>query len=252
MSIGLGLHPSLFHEITSNTRRIMKTEPGRFRPTEVAQPNLPETEEVVDPHVERSLKLVEDYFKREFRGGELRTFADELDQIEMTEILFLFRRREEEKGENLYRPLTGERKETLREVIVEYRASLAERKTLGKTRLERGSENGLLELLEDVHKLRDVLLKMRWEWADIFHSFVYRQARQTGQPFHVEAELGTVDASRIGCFFEIPSEIREPFLGKYPELTEACARFQLESYPNLARRLQETEQGLNVHRREHL
>lgn len=219
-----------------------------FQPSEVAKQEPSKAEDAPDPETARLLDSLDRYVNREFREREQLTFSDELDEIEIREALHELRFRYMGSPHELDDKFMAEKQ---REAVIEYHASLADRKRVGETGAEDISEKGLSESLAYIAKLRELLQIIQYDWGGSFLSFLRQRERKENRFIRIEEEFGGVDVSRVEEFFATPDEAREKLLQQYPELAEAYKRFYIDQYPNLQQRLQETKQALDTRTREH-
>lgn len=218
------------------------------QPIENSQQEPPKAESAPDPETARLLSSLDRYVNREFREHEKMTFSDELDEIEIRNALYKLRDKYSSRFHDFGSVSLAEEE---RQAVLAYHSGLAERKKLGETGLERISEDGLSNLLQDINNLREFLWNIRDDWGRSFFAFLRQREKKENRFIRIEEEFGGTDVSRVDQFFATPPEAREQLLQQYPELTEAYERFYIGQYPNLAQRLKEAERALDTHTREH-
>jgi len=219
-----------------------------FQPTET--PRTPEAgnENVPDPETARLLGALERYVNREFREREQMSFSDELDEIEIINALYELRNKHS-SGFHDFGSMSLADEE--RQAVLAYHNNLAERQKLGEATPEKTSEKNLQEFLQDISALQKMSGNIESDWGTSFFAFLRQREMKENRYIRIEEEFGGTNISRIKQFFESPEEARTELLQQYPELTEAYKRFYIGQYPNLQKRLQETEQALDDRTREH-
>ncbi len=205
-------------------------------------------EKVTDTETVRLLNSLDRYVNREFREREELSFNDELDEIEIRNALYELRDKYSTGFHDFGSVSLAEEE---RQAVLTYHASLATRKRRGEATTENLSEKNLTEFLKTIGELRNLLRNFDGDWSRSVFAFLRQREKKEGRYIRIEEEFGGTDISKIDDFFETSPEAREQLLLKYPELAEAYKRFYIDQYPNLQKRLQETEQSLDQRTREH-
>lgn len=215
------------------------------------EPSEENKEQASNPETDRLLKALDRYRNSKPREYEPMSFPDELDEIEIDGALWELREKLRNPYIDGYNFFGSASLAEERQAVLGYHSRLVERQKLGEATPEPFAEKNLSDYLQDISAFRKIVRDIDRDWGNSFLAFLRQREIKENRDIRVEEEFGSIDISRIKQFFASPEEAREQLLQQYPELAEAYSRFYIGQYPNLQKRLKETEQALDSRTREH-
>jgi len=218
-----------------------------FQPSEVVKQGPPKAETAFDPETARLLESLDRYVNREFREREQMSFSDELDEIEIRNALIELRFKYVSHPDEFDPNFMAERQ---REAVIAYHTRFQDLEKFAGISPQELHTQSLSQNLDYLLKVKKLLLELKINWDDSVYAFIGRRERKEGKYISTKEKFGGFFPD-TRFLFNTSSEAKEQLLQQYPELAEAYRRFHIDRYPNLQRRLQETEQTLDARTREH-